>query len=942
MKLLGAITRFLASMRLGYGLLVMIGLWGALGSLPAGGLMGTPAGLPIWASSGLQMTEGEWYAAWPFVGLLLLLVVNMLASTARRIAVGWMSLGVLLAHWGVAILAIGAAYYATHKIEGHVVLLAADPAAGGAEGPDSVLFADKTGVSLAIERADGGPTVDIPLPLGRGGLPRRPSDGQQRVSIALPETADARVRGMDLDVVIEWSGADERDSAPGSPFRSAALIVEGRGPGSGAGLRARVPFGDLGTGPTVVRLGDGVDLQMRFQPRQRRLPAAISLRSFEMIPFNRRADPAADGGGAGRQWGGEVPRDFVSEVVVRHADGSVSVETISLNRPLTLPMAHEGWLAELMGGRWKLSQAGWDSSTWIATRQLVRAGLLDRPRVRHNTLAVGNDPGVRLIALGGWMIGVGLVWSALIRPIFERWSRRASPAGLGAIAACFTVIVLAAAPARAGLPADYRWIGMAAEAADRAAPVLHNGRLAPIETMASETLRSLGWSDVPASLSAELGTGSASATLLTITLARDDALGWPIIAVEDPGARRLLGIQGSGISPTDLRMRLPGAAAASTEASVRTRAALGVLEARLDIVGSLHDRWAMIHAADAADRQPRWFTWWDSDLPERPRAAWAAVERALDSRHGVALAEALREAFALASAVGPRSVALRDLRLNVECRLGPAPLFSAAAWTLLAGAAMLLLAGRSRDGTPRQGLMARLGWLVLAVGTTLAVGGFGLRWLIAGRLPIQNQFESMIGLSVAAAAVGVLAGLRRGRPRFGAAGGFVAAVALLAGAHLPIPGRPIEPEAGILATSGLLQYHVGTLLVSHAMSALAGVSSAAWVVARAWGASRDRLETLDRATARLGSLVCCTLGVGILLGAWWADHAWGRWWAFDPKETWALITWLVYLAMVHHRATRGSRASPAATALLGLLGLAVMLWSYFGVNLLLNSLHAYA
>jgi ABC-type transport system involved in cytochrome c biogenesis permease subunit len=101
------------------------------------------------------------------------------------------------------------------------------------------------------------------------------------------------------------------------------------------------------------------------------------------------------------------------------------------------------------------------------------------------------------------------------------------------------------------------------------------------------------------------------------------------------------------------------------------------------------------------------------------------------------------------------------------------------------------------------------------------------------------------------------------------------------------------------------------------------------------------LQDLDTAQMIVLQLAFWTLGVGILLGAWWADHSWGRWWAFDPKETWALLTWIIYLIVIHVRI-----ASPAkkglTTAWLSVVGFIVMLWTYFGVNLLLPGLHAYA
>jgi ABC-type transport system involved in cytochrome c biogenesis permease subunit len=120
------------------------------------------------------------------------------------------------------------------------------------------------------------------------------------------------------------------------------------------------------------------------------------------------------------------------------------------------------------------------------------------------------------------------------------------------------------------------------------------------------------------------------------------------------------------------------------------------------------------------------------------------------------------------------------------------------------------------------------------------------------------------------------------------------------------------------------------------------ISAAALGAAEAGPAGRERtLADLDRAQMTVLQLAFWTLGVGILLGAWWADHSWGRWWAFDPKETWALLTWIVYLIVIHVRQVAG-RNRALITAWLSVVGFIVMLWTYFGVNLLLPGLHAYA
>jgi len=78
----------------------------------------------------------------------------------------------------------------------------------------------------------------------------------------------------------------------------------------------------------------------------------------------------------------------------------------------------------------------------------------------------------------------------------------------------------------------------------------------------------------------------------------------------------------------------------------------------------------------------------------------------------------------------------------------------------------------------------------------------------------------------------------------------------------------------------------------------------------------------------------------IVAGAIWAESAWGRYWGWDPKETWAFITWVVYAAYLHARSTAGWKGSRAAW--LAVTGMVVFWFNYFGVNLLFSGLHSYA
>ncbi len=82
-----------------------------------------------------------------------------------------------------------------------------------------------------------------------------------------------------------------------------------------------------------------------------------------------------------------------------------------------------------------------------------------------------------------------------------------------------------------------------------------------------------------------------------------------------------------------------------------------------------------------------------------------------------------------------------------------------------------------------------------------------------------------------------------------------------------------------------------------------------------------------------------SLSLGIITGAVWAHYAWGSYWSWDPKETWSLITWFIYAAFLHGRYTHEWQGSK--TALLSIVGFCAVIFTYFGVNLLLPGLHSY-
>jgi ABC-type transport system involved in cytochrome c biogenesis permease subunit len=118
-------------------------------------------------------------------------------------------------------------------------------------------------------------------------------------------------------------------------------------------------------------------------------------------------------------------------------------------------------------------------------------------------------------------------------------------------------------------------------------------------------------------------------------------------------------------------------------------------------------------------------------------------------------------------------------------------------------------------------------------------------------------------------------------------------------------------------------------------------SSAAAMSARAAApSSLQMLGALDQCNLVVLQLAFWMLGLGICFGAIWADQSWGRPWGWDPKETFALVTWIVYMIAVHVRVATTDKAW--WTAALGVIGFFIMLFNWIGVNFWLVGLHSYA
>ena len=239
-------------------------------------------------------------------------------------------------------------------------------------------------------------------------------------------------------------------------------------------------------------------------------------------------------------------------------------------------------------------------------------------------------------------------------------------------------------------------------------------------------------------------------------------------------------------------------------------------------------------------------------------------------------------------------------------------------------------------------LIKVLRWILLA-GFILHTSGIALRWYIAGHAPLSNGYESMIFISW----ITLLAGFIFSRKSDFA----LSSTAVLSGLTLLVAHMSfMDPEITNLVPvlkSYWLTLHVSVVTGSYGflgLGALLGLLSMVLLV-MANGKNRERISgTIDELTVinyKTLTLGLYFLTIGTFLGAVWANESWGRYWGWDPKETWSLITIVVYTLVTHSRMIPGMKDIYTFN-LLSLFAFSSVLMTYFGVNYYLSGLHSYA
>jgi len=222
--------------------------------------------------------------------------------------------------------------------------------------------------------------------------------------------------------------------------------------------------------------------------------------------------------------------------------------------------------------------------------------------------------------------------------------------------------------------------------------------------------------------------------------------------------------------------------------------------------------------------------------------------------------------------------------------------------------------------------------------TTALIIGLGLRWYVAGHAPWSNAYESIVFMGASAA----LGGLLLLRKTFAPLAGSLMAGAFLFIAHLSWLDPQITTLVPVLKSYWLI-FHSGVTVASYGflgIAAILGFIGLTFMALPARLARRVNLREMAR-TAEVSILIgFVLLNIGNILGAVWANESWGRYWGWDPKETWTLITILVYAIVLHIKYTPYYSTFTFLT--LAMFSYLSVLMTYFGVNFLLSGLHSYA
>lgn len=221
--------------------------------------------------------------------------------------------------------------------------------------------------------------------------------------------------------------------------------------------------------------------------------------------------------------------------------------------------------------------------------------------------------------------------------------------------------------------------------------------------------------------------------------------------------------------------------------------------------------------------------------------------------------------------------------------------------------------------------------ILLCISFLALTFGLALRWIISGNVPLSNGYESMLSVAWLVLLISIF---MQFRIRIVMVFGFMLSGFFLLVSHI----NQMDPAIGQMMpvlNSPLLSIHVSIIMMSYALLSLTFICGIMGICLRSHG---EELQALSRIFLYPA---LTTMGFGIFIGAIWANVSWGNYWSWDSKETWALITFMIYAVVVHTQSLPVFRKPLVYHIYITLAFLSIAM-TYFGVNYFLTGMHSYA
>lgn len=465
--------------------------------------------------------------------------------------------------------------------------------------------------------------------------------------------------------------------------------------------------------------------------------------------------------------------------------------------------------------------------------------------------------------------------------------------------------------------------------------VYWDDRPAPMQTLTKSLLSQIYGSDNYKGLSAD-----------------QVALGWllyydrwkhePIIRIKDKKLREALGIESQYASLSDffdangykLQPLLNNGSAADemhrVDRSVQLLSSLAT--------GAL----LRIYPYMSANDRMEWLSWTDYKPSQMPIEQWNVISTSMGevARHIMtgnpeqarnALLSIRRYQLQTLAAANMEPSQLK-FRAEIAYNTAASPKWPAIALMALAISAFVCILNKKYSRVTKVAIYATIALAMLWILALII-----MRWIIAGHWPMTNGPESMELMALMALAAGLACGRRN--LEIAAMGMMVAGVALMV-AHISGNAHVISPLLPVL-NSPLLSAHVFVIMCAYALLGIIMLISLTILASDRNGAAILPHCYLSQLSLALLYPAVFLLAAGIFIGAIWANQSWGRYWGWDPKETWALITMLIYSVPLHWSRLKWARKPKVLAAYLAVAFLSVLM-TYFGVNFFLGGLHSYA